>query len=246
MSKDSKTSYVEGADLEASATGSAKTGTVNAVASLIHEIRVLLTPIVVSSELLAEEMGPSEDSVSGKLIRSILANARSANNRLLRFVETCKVLNDSHLRLEQIDISEIIRNVAVRLYPLIKSKDQSLDMQVPTSLARVKGDKYFLEQVLLNLLENASKYTPEMGRIRISCRQDANRVICCVNDTGPGIPERAKEKIFDPYFRYGDQRGSDLGLAITKHLVELHSGKLWLENTQSQGCTLCFSLPTDD
>ena len=224
----------------------------------IHELKTSLTAIIVSVELLAEELHPDEKSVLGRLIQSITRNAYSIDGRLSRLSETGGLLSDySQFHPEPVVIGQIIHNVATQLYPGIQDKRQSLTLEVPDSLPPAKADRQYLEQILLTLIANASKFTAEEGQIKVRASQDGQSLVVQVNDTGMGIPAEEQERVFQPYYqvnrgnghqttRLGDRRRyshGGLGLAIAKFLVELHEGKIWLKSTVGQGSSFFFSLP---
>jgi len=121
-----------------------------------------------------------------------------------------------------------------------------LSIAVPASLA-VVADEQRLEQILLNLLSNAIKFTPEGGQIALRANTDTKSLIVEVQDTGPGISEEEQQKLFRPYYRISADRrrmpGIGLGLVITKQLVELHGGRIWIQSEPGKGSTFAFSLP---
>ena len=214
-----------------------------------HELKTPLTAIIASAELLNGELQPDKKSVSGRLIQSIIRNAHSIDERLSLFSEMSMLLaGDLQLQLEPVDIGQVIHDVAIRSYPTTRSRSQSLAMDLPDSLPPVKADRQYLEEILLALVANASKFTPERGKIKVGARQDGQSLMVQVSDTGMGIPAEEQERVFQPYYQVnrngkGKQAGSGLGLAITKALVELHEGKIWLKSTVGQGTTFIFSLP---
>ncbi len=214
-----------------------------------HELKTSLTAIIASAELLSDELQLDKKSVSGRLIQSIIRNAHSIDERLSRFSEMATLLaGDLRLQLESVEIRQVIHSVATRFYPTIRSKSQSLTVELPDSLPLVKADRQYLEEILLALVANASKFTPERGKIKIGAQQNGESLVVQVSDTGIGIPAEEREKIFQPYYQIhrdgeGKQTGSGLGLAIAKSLVELHGGKIWLESVVGEGSTFTFSLP---
>ena len=214
----------------------------------IHELKTSLTAIIAAAELLADELQPDEKSTLGKLIQSIIRNAHSINEMLSNFPEKAALLQgDSQLQLEPIEIGQVIHNAVVQLYPITQSRRQSLTLEQLDFLPLVKADRQYLEQILLNLLTNASKFTPEGGLIRVRGWQDRDSVVVQVSDTGVGIPAGEQEHIFQPYYQVSrNQDGkpsSGLGLAIAKLLVELHRGKIWVNSEPGKGSTFAFSLP---
>jgi len=219
------------------------------ISTTTHELKTSLTAIIASAELLNDELQLDKKSVSGRLIQSIIRNAHSIDERLSRFSEMAELLaGDFRLQLEPVEIKRVIHDVATRFYPRIRSRNQSLTVELPGSLPLVKADRQYLEEILLALVANASKFTPERGRIKVSARQDGESLVLQVSDTGVGIPTEEQERISQPYYQInrdgeGKKTGSGLGLAITKSLVELHGGKIWLESIVGQGSTFAFSLP---
>jgi len=234
-------------------------GKLDFVAAIIHELKTSLTAIIASAELLADELQPGEKSILGRLIQSITRNAHSIDGRLSLLTDTGGLLAESfQFQPEAVAIGQVIHNVATQLYPEIQSRRQALTLEVPDSLPPAKADRQYLEQILLTLIANASKFTAEEGQIKVSVCQDGESLVVQVSDTGVGIPAEEQERIFQPYYqvnrgkahqptRFGEgKRYSDsgLGLAIAKFLVELHQGKIWLKSTVGQGSSFFFSLPT--
>ncbi len=219
------------------------------IATTTHELKTSLTAIIASAELLSDELQMDRKNVSGRLIQSIIRNAHSIDERLSRFAEMAKLLaGDFQLQLEPVEIGQAIHNVAARFYPRIRSRSQSLTVELPDSLPPVKADRQYLEEIILALVANASKFTPERGKINVNAWQDGDGLVVQVSDSGLGIPAEEQERIFQPYYQVnrdgaGQKTGSGLGLAIVKSLVELHGGKVWLKSIIGQGSTFAFSLP---
>lgn len=210
----------------------------------VHELKTLLTAIIVSAELLADELQMYQKSMSLRLTQNIIRNAHSLDEKLTNFSEMAGLLaGDFSFQPEQIEIEPVIHSVTAQLYPITKSKKQSLAVELPTSLPPVKSHRQYLEQILLNLLTNASKFTPEGGKITVSASQNDKSLVIEVADNGMGIPADKQKLIFQPYYQVNGGRGSGLGLAITKLLVELHGGNIWLESGSGQGSHFFFSLP---
>jgi len=214
------------------------------VSATVHELKTSLTPIIASAELLADELHPDDKSLPAKLIESIIRNAHRLDEKLSNFGKMSELLTgDFPFKPELIEVGPLIQSITTEFYPITKSKRQSLTLNLPASLPAIKADRQYLEQVLLNLLTNASKFTPEGGRITISAVSENGRLVIQVADSGMGIPAEKQELIFQPYYQVNGGRGSGLGLAITKFLVELHGGNIRLESATGQGSTFSFSLP---
>lgn len=214
------------------------------VSATVHELKTSLTPIIASAELLADELHPNDKSLPAKLIESIIRNAHRLDEKLSNFAKMSELLTgDFPFQPELVEVEPFIKSITTEFYPITKSKRQSLTLNLPASLPAIKADRQYLEQVLLNLLTNASKFTPEGGRITVSAASENGRLVIQVADSGMGIPAEKQELIFQPYYQVNGGRGSGLGLAITKFLVELHGGNIWLESATSKGSTFSFSLP---
>jgi two-component system clock-associated histidine kinase SasA len=226
----------------------------------MHELKTSLTAIIVSAELLASELNPEDQSVLDRLIQSILRNAKSIDGRIALLSEAEGLLVDnSRFQPEPVSIAEAVRNVTAQLYPETNSRKQTIIVEIPAYLPAARADSQYLEQILLTLVGNAVKFTGDEGTITLSATRDGMTLILQVTDNGPGIPEKERDLVFQPYYQVdpdkGKQpggndgnrshlgRGQGLGLAIAKLLVELHGGKLWLESKPGQGSTFSFTLP---
>ncbi len=130
---------------------------------------------------------------------------------------------------------------------LIAEKQLILRFKDDDDLPDVVADRTRINQVLLNLLSNAIKFTPEKGEIDIQIKLDANFLLCCIDDDGPGIPEDEFEAVFDKFVQSSKTKtgagGTGLGLAICREIIEAHQGKIWVEKSQYHGARFVFSLP---
>jgi len=216
-----------------------------------HELKTPLTAIISSSELISADGLSATPSQRQRLIDNINRSAWLMDKRVAELLDLAKVqLGNLHLKEEPLEISELIGEVVVQLSSLFKNKGQSLELNVPDSLPPARADKERIEQVLLNLMSNANKFSPAGGKITLRAKEEAYRIIVEVEDSAPAIREEDKTKLFDPYYRGGDDDereripGLGLGLAICRRLIELHQGKIWIENEPGKGNIFVFSLPT--
>ena len=218
---------------------------VDLIASTTHEFKTSLTAIITSAELLADELQMDKDSLPTRLVQNIIQNANNLDEKLTRFSKMSGLLaGDFPFQTEPVKIKPLIQSVTAQIYPIFQIKKQSLAVELPMPLPPVTADRRYLEQILLNLLTNANKFTPEGGEITLNARHQGRNLVVNVTDTGMGIPVEEQEKVFQPYSRVNkSSRGSGLGLAITKLLVELHGGTIGLKSTVGQGSTFFFSLP---
>ncbi|WP_258359610.1 cell wall metabolism sensor histidine kinase WalK [Moorella sulfitireducens (nom. illeg.)] len=218
------------------------------LASVSHELRTPLSFIQGYAEALADGMASSEkerQEYSG----IILAEAR----RLRRLIEDLFDLNKmaaGHLALDlaPIAMGELLTRVARKYQPLLADQNLSLTMEIAPSLPLIKGDAVRLEQVVINLLDNARHHTPAGGKITIAATQVGTELKVSIADTGHGIPPEDLPYIWERFYKVDKSRsrrdgGSGLGLAIVKSLVEAHGGRVEVESTPGKGSIFSFFLP---
>lgn len=219
---------------------------VDFVSAITHEMKTSLTAIIASAELIADDLHMDEGGVHWRLTQSIIRNAHRLNERVTSLAEVPRhQMQSFQFRPVAVDIGEVTSNVAERIHPRVQSRRQSLTLDMPDSLPQVWADPEHLEQILLTLVANACKFSPEEGRIKVSAWQDdrANLVIQ-ISDTCGGIPAEERERIFEAHYQIQKSDGKGgLGLTIAKFLVELHGGKIWLAGQTGPGCSFFFSLP---
>jgi two-component system phosphate regulon sensor histidine kinase PhoR len=148
-----------------------------------------------------------------------------------------------------VDIAALLRAAAGRMEAQARQKGVPIVVQVEGELPPVSIDRGRIEQVLMNLLQNALTYTPPGGRIALLAREQAGEVAVLVQDTGVGIAPADVPHIFERFYEADPARsggGVGLGLAIAKHLVERHGGRIWAESALSAGTTVTFVLPVGE
>ncbi len=134
---------------------------VDFVSAITHELKTSLTAIIASAELMVDELHVSEGSVQWRLLQSIIRNAHRLNERVTSLAEMPRPrMQDFQFRPESVDITQVASNVAERIHPRIQSRKQSLTLDMPDSLPLARADPQHLEQVLLTLVANASKFSP--------------------------------------------------------------------------------------
>src|SRR3989304_3932448 len=216
--------------------------------TLAHELKTPLTSIIAAAGLLAEELQTTADKSSQKLIQTILQNSNTLEKRLAELLDTVKTGSGRiQLQVEPIDLRSLVQGTCLQVTPLVQGKGQKLTTNFPPSLPLIHGDGQRLEQVLLNLVTNAIKFTPERGNISITVREQNGGVIVAVKDDGVGIASEEKDRLFKPYSRLSADRqrhpGLGLGLALSKQVVELHGGKIWVDSEPGKGSIFSFVLP---
>ncbi|MBN1643368.1 MAG: HAMP domain-containing protein [Dehalococcoidales bacterium] len=212
---------------------------------LAHELKTPITPIISSSELLTDGL---KEQPWLNLAKNIYRGALDMNDRLDDLLDMAKGdVGILRLNLEDVDPMSLINQVAGEVSPLFKTRQQSLKVDLPPSLPHIMGDEVRLRQVLRNLLNNATKFTPEKGTITVRARQAENNLLVEVEDTGRGIDPEKICLIFQPYTRLSEdkehQKGLGLGLKLSKTIIELHHGKIWVKSQRGKGSTFSFSIP---
>ena len=214
-----------------------------------HELRTPLTSILSLSEnLVGEVAGPLNEKQQHYASR-IQANADRLRRMLNELLNLSKLeAGKMELRPMALSLQELLVDLIEAFQPLAHRKSIIMDVGSMESLPKVRADRDKLYEVLANLLENAIKFTPAGGSVRISAQVlDDRHIKMNVSDTGCGISEEHLPKIFDKFYRVqqesGHATGSGLGLAIAKGLVELHGGTLAVESAPGKGTQFYFTLP---
>ncbi|EHP85780.1 cache domain-containing protein [Methanotorris formicicus] len=217
------------------------------IAIVSHELRTPLTSIKGYVELVLDgTMGPLNESQ-----RKCLEIANENINRLKRLIESMLDLSkiergELEMRIEKINLRDSVDKVLNTLKPLASGKNVSIDCNVED--ITIEGDEDKIDQVLMNLIENAIKYSPINGKVKIEGFREGDYVHIKVTDNGPGIPKKEINKIFDKFYQVDSSTkrkkgGSGLGLAVCKSIVEAHNGSIWVESKLGKGSTFHVLLP---
>ena len=174
-------------------------------------------------------------------------------DRLTKIVEDLLTLSkieskEIPLKRERIEVSEIVKEMIDFLREASDKKGISIVHDQGPLPVTVQADRNLLEQVFINLLDNAIKYTPEGGRIEISSLQKGQEILVTIRDNGIGIPKEDVTRIFERFYRVDKGRsqemgGTGLGLSIVKHIIQAHGGRVWAESEMGKGSTFFFTIP---
>ena len=224
------------------------------VANVSHELRTPLNMIIGFSEMAMyspETYGPNIPQALLADLEIVLRNSRHLSSLIDDVLDLSQIdAGQMALRKEPTALGEIIAAVATAVRPLFNSKGLYLRTDIPRNLPPLHCDRIRIRQVMLNLLSNAGRFT-EKGGVRVGARQEGNQVVVSVADSGPGIKADEADKVFKPFQQLDGSihsywTGSGLGLSISKHFVELHKGRMWLESEPGQGTTFFFRLPVEE
>ena len=213
--------------------------------AIAHELKTPLTSLLASSDLLASEIDTEPLQTLAKNIRQGAANLDSRINELLDLVRG--EVGMLELKLEMVEMSQLLRDISDSMNPVASKRGQTLELTLPPGLPVVRADPARLQQIVTNLLDNALKFTPPGGNIRLGARRKDNDLVVEVRDTGRGISKEEQQSLFQPHQRPKGEspEGLGLGLALCKMLVELHGGKIWVKSSIGRGSTFGFSLPLE-
>jgi two-component system, OmpR family, phosphate regulon sensor histidine kinase PhoR len=216
------------------------------VSNVSHELRTPLASLKALTETLME--GALEDPPAA---RRFLTRMEGEIDNLTQMVQELLELSrieSGKVPLERRSISpiELVTPAVERMQLQAERAGLNLSLECPEDLPAVYADPTRVEQVLVNLLHNAIKFTPPGGKISVAAYPEGANVIIYVKDTGVGIAPDALPRIFERFYKADKARsggGTGLGLSIARHLVEAHGGRIWAESMVSQGSTFYFSIP---
>jgi len=217
------------------------------LSTMSHELRTPLNAVLGFSDLLADERYGPLNERQQRYVSHIHTGGKHLLSLISDILDLSKIeAGRMELAIESLRVETVFGEVLSAMRPLADKKSQEMSMSVEAGLA-VRADSTRFKQVLMNLLGNAIKFTPDSGRIEVAARLIEDRVRVEVRDNGPGIPPEEQKRIFEAFYRLRESgkkiEGTGLGLAITHRLVELHGGELGLESQLGQGSCFYFSLP---
>lgn len=219
------------------------------VANVSHELRTPITVIKGYSETLLDGIISDDPHKATEFIQIILNHSERLAALLNDLLSLSEMESpDFSFRMATISVESTLNKVCALLKGKAAAKDVALAVPDLSRLPAVQADQGRLEQVLVNLLDNAIKYSSVGGQIRVSAAEDGEFIRVAVVDSGPGIPAASIPRLFERFYRVDSGRsrqegGTGLGLAIVKHIVQLHGGTVWVENnTAGGGATFSFTL----
>lgn len=219
----------------------------NFVHTVSHDLRSPLTSILGYIELL-DRVGPLNERQE-QFVNRVRTSVHNITELITDLLDLGRIESGLDKRREWVSLSSVIEYSRENFADQLEQKNLKLTLDISPNLPQIFGDAVRLRQVIDNLLGNAIRYTPEGGEISIIAREENEKVILQVSDTGYGIPPKDLPHIFDKFFRASnvveDIAGSGLGLAIVKSVVENHQGRVWADSIQGEGSTFTVVLPVE-
>jgi len=218
------------------------------VANVSHELRTPLTSIKGFLETLLD--GALEEKETAiKFLTIIFQETERLNNLIYNLLDISKLESGQvEMKKKPVNLAELVDDIVLSFGNRLRDKKLTLTKEI--SIPSILGDEDLLREVILNLLDNAIKYTPEGGRIVVSGQKEKNGVLISIQDTGLGIPAESLPRIFERFYRVEKGRsremgGTGLGLSIVKHIIERLNGKLYVESEPGKGSKFSFLIPAE-
>lgn len=218
------------------------------LAHISHEFRTPLSGLIASIELLRDEIGSLSPVEVDELLNSIYLSASGMKALVDNLLESVNI-EAGHFTIHRrsTDLNQVFADVIRMMQPLLDRRKQLLSLTEPFQLPPVNADPTRLTQVMINLLSNASKYSPLEGTIDLTLRQHGDALQIAVADRGPGIPPEERAELFKRFVRLNardsEQAGMGLGLSVVKAIVEQHGGQVGVDERPGGGSIFWFTLP---
>ena len=219
------------------------------LANMSHELRTPLNAIIGFSEVLQEKLFGDLNEKQQDYLNDIHSSGKHLLGLINDILDLSKVeAGRMELDLASFDVASALSNAMTLVRERAQRHNVALRMDVARDLGEVTADERKLKQILVNLLTNAVKFTPDGGRIDVIARREQDAVVVAVRDTGIGIAPEDHEAVFEEFRQVGrdytkKQEGTGLGLTLTKKFVELHGGRIWVDSEPGKGATFTFTIP---
>jgi len=212
-----------------------------------HELRTPLNAVIGFSEVLLDRLFGDLNEKQADYITDIHTSGRHLLALINDILDLSKIeAGRMELQVSDVTLSDVIESSVALMRERATRSGISLQLDVDPSSGVLEADERKLKQVLFNLLTNALKFTDRGGHVEVTARAEADGVVVSVRDDGAGIAMADQARIFEEFEQAGGsnaQEGTGLGLALTRRIVELHGGRLWVESAPGKGSTFTFTLP---
>jgi two-component system, OmpR family, sensor histidine kinase KdpD len=217
------------------------------LSSVSHDLRTPLTGIIGAAGTLIESADSLSPKIRGELLQTISNEADRVNRLVSNLLDMTRLESGRIVpNREWLPVEELVGSAMRRCSKGLIGRE--ININLPDNLPMLHADSVLFEQVLVNLLDNAVKYSPTGSAIEVSARTDAETIVVSVADRGSGVPKDQRHSIFEKFVRGRDAAktsGVGLGLAICRAIVSLHNGRIWVEDHPGGGTVFSFSLPRE-
>jgi signal transduction histidine kinase len=220
------------------------------ISMLSHEIRTPLTSIRESINLINEGIMGDVNERQKRFLEIAGFEMGRVSDLLNRIMQVSYLESGAlEIQTEVINVSEFVNACVDQMRPTLEGKKITIEIGITPESLEAMGDPKFIQQVFVNLIGNAIKFSPSESKVKISStyHQNRNFLQFIVADSGPGIPEEEQPYIFNKYYRgkgvRGHMDGTGLGLSISRHIIEAHSGTIWVTSEMGKGSAFWFTLP---
>lgn len=225
------------------------------ISMLAHDLRNPLTAVSIAVETLESNLvlrkgvaSRLTPALTSQLFKQARTQARTIDRMITSLLQVARGTSiDLHIQPQKLELQLLYQDVLDHLAARLVAKNQKLETDIPNDLPRVYADQERVTQVLMNLLDNAIKYTPEGGTVSVSgLHRTSQKVQISVCDTGPGIPEENRERIFEDRFRLQRdeaKEGYGIGLSLCQRIIRAHYGQIWVDSAPTGGSCFHFTLP---
>jgi two-component system NtrC family sensor kinase len=219
------------------------------LARMSHELRTPLNVIIGFAELMLDRVPGEINEEQRQCLDDISTSGQHLLGLINDVLDLSKVeAGKMELRLTNIVLAEVVESLTSAMAPVLAQRNQSLDVDLEPGLPPVHADEGKLKEVFFNLISNSAKFTPDGGELKIEAFRKGNWCQVSVSDNGIGIKKEDQEQLFEPFYQannsvVGERKGTGLGLALVKQIVEMHGGRIWVESEFGKGSHFTFTLP---
>jgi len=219
------------------------------LARMSHELRTPLNTIIGFSELMMDEVPGPMNKEQKQCLDDILTSGRHLLGLIIEVLDLSKIESGKmELSRTVIALTDVIKSLRTTMMSILAPRKQSLDVIVEEGLPHLYADELRIKQVLLNLINNSAKFTPDGDNLKVEVAKKGDWCQVSVIDNGIGIKKEEQKRIFEPFCQLDNplnkgKGGTGLGLVVVKQIIEMHGGQVWVESEYGKGSRFIFTLP---